>query len=66
MKKCSELETFVSINEHNIETIDFSNPEAVKALKQGITQPTTAFTTGTFLKLSGPPIPGSRLHPLYC
>jgi 23S rRNA (adenine1618-N6)-methyltransferase len=36
IEKCSELETFVSINEHNIETIDFSNPEAVKALNKAL------------------------------
>lgn len=31
-----ELKHFVSINEHNIETIDFSNPEAVKTLNKAL------------------------------
>ncbi|WP_269222223.1 23S rRNA (adenine(1618)-N(6))-methyltransferase RlmF [Flavobacterium sp. IMCC34518] len=31
-----KLGEFVSINEHNIETIDFSNPEAVKALNNAL------------------------------
>ena len=36
IKKSPELEAFVSINEHNIETIDFSNPEAVKSLNKAL------------------------------
>jgi 23S rRNA (adenine1618-N6)-methyltransferase len=31
-----ELQSFVFTNEHNIETLDFSNPEAVKALNKAI------------------------------
>jgi 23S rRNA (adenine1618-N6)-methyltransferase len=31
-----ELKAFVSINEHNIETVDFSNPKAVKALNNAL------------------------------
>jgi len=31
-----ELKSFVFTNEHNIETLDFSNPEAVKALNKAI------------------------------
>lgn len=31
-----ELESFVSINEHGIKTIDFSNPEAVKSLNKAL------------------------------
>lgn len=31
-----ELKTFIFTNPHNIETIDFSNPEAVKALNKAI------------------------------
>lgn len=31
-----ELSAFVSINQHKIETIDFSNPEAVKALNKAL------------------------------
>ncbi|WP_348810814.1 23S rRNA (adenine(1618)-N(6))-methyltransferase RlmF [Flavobacterium maritimum] len=31
-----ELEPFVSINEHGIKTIDFSNPEAVKSLNKAL------------------------------
>jgi 23S rRNA (adenine1618-N6)-methyltransferase len=33
---CPELKAFVHINEHNIETIDFSNPKAVKALNKAL------------------------------
>jgi 23S rRNA (adenine1618-N6)-methyltransferase len=33
---CPELANFVAINEHNIETIDFSNPEAVKSLNKSL------------------------------
>lgn len=33
---CPELKEFVFNNEHNIESIDFSNPEAVKALNKAL------------------------------
>ncbi|MCR6642571.1 MAG: RlmF-related methyltransferase [Sporocytophaga sp.] len=33
---CPELQNFVMINEHEIETIDFSNPQAVKALNKAL------------------------------
>lgn len=33
---CPMLKDFVFMNEHNIETIDFSNPEAVKALNNAL------------------------------
>lgn len=33
---CPELKNFVSFNEHQLETIDFSNPEAVKALNRAL------------------------------
>lgn len=33
---CRELKDFVNTNEHNIQTIDFSNPEAVKALNKAL------------------------------
>ncbi|NRT12823.1 23S rRNA (adenine(1618)-N(6))-methyltransferase RlmF [Flavobacterium sp. 14A] len=33
---CPELKQFVAINEHNIETIDFSNPAAVKTLNRAL------------------------------
>jgi len=33
---CPELEAFVSINQHHIETIDFSNPQAVKSLNKAL------------------------------
>ncbi len=33
---CPELKKFVSINEHQIESIDFSNPEAVKTLNKAL------------------------------
>ena len=36
IEKSPELQHFVSINEHNIETIDFSNPEAVKSLNKAL------------------------------
>ncbi|NRT16802.1 23S rRNA (adenine1618-N6)-methyltransferase [Flavobacterium sp. 28A] len=36
IKNCPELKTFVAINEHNIETIDFSNPDAVKTLNKAL------------------------------
>ncbi|KIA82508.1 23S rRNA (adenine(1618)-N(6))-methyltransferase RlmF [Flavobacterium sp. AED] len=36
IKNCPELKAFVSVNEHNIETIDFSNPEAVKSLNKAL------------------------------
>jgi 23S rRNA (adenine1618-N6)-methyltransferase len=36
IKNSPELKSHVSINEHSIETIDFSDPEAVKSLNQAI------------------------------
>ena len=33
---CPELQQFVGINEHQIKTIDFSNPKAVKALNKAL------------------------------
>jgi 23S rRNA (adenine1618-N6)-methyltransferase len=36
IKNCPELNNFVAVNEHNIETIDFSNPEAVKSLNKAL------------------------------
>lgn len=33
---CPELKEFVFVNEHNIESIDFANPEAVKALNKAL------------------------------
>jgi 23S rRNA (adenine1618-N6)-methyltransferase len=36
IEKCPELKEYVSINEHVIETIDFSDPEAVKALNKAL------------------------------
>jgi 23S rRNA (adenine1618-N6)-methyltransferase len=36
IKNCPELNNFVSINEHKIETIDFSNPAAVKSLNKAL------------------------------
>ncbi|MDQ6531685.1 23S rRNA (adenine(1618)-N(6))-methyltransferase RlmF [Flavobacterium sp. LHD-85] len=35
---CPELKAFVSINKHGIETIDFSNPLAVKTLNKALLQ----------------------------
>jgi 23S rRNA (adenine1618-N6)-methyltransferase len=36
IKSCPELGSFVSTNEHNIETIDFSDPAAVKSLNKAL------------------------------
>ena len=36
IESCQELQSFVSINEHGIESIDFSNPKAVKALNKAL------------------------------
>ena len=36
VQKSPELKEFLSINEHQIETIDFSNPDAVKALNKAL------------------------------
>ena len=36
IKHSPELKQFVAINEHQIETIDFSNPDAVKALNKAL------------------------------
>jgi 23S rRNA (adenine1618-N6)-methyltransferase len=36
IENCPELKHFVAINEHHIKTIDFSNPEAVKALNKAL------------------------------
>ena len=33
---CPELKPFVAINEHKIETIDFSDPDAVKTLNRAL------------------------------
>jgi 23S rRNA (adenine1618-N6)-methyltransferase len=38
ISNCSELKAFVSINKHGIETIDFSNPIAVKTLNKALLQ----------------------------
>jgi 23S rRNA (adenine1618-N6)-methyltransferase len=36
IKLCPELKAFVAVNQHGIETIDFSNPEAVKTLNRAL------------------------------
>lgn len=36
ISNCPELKQFVSINKHQIETIDFSNPKAVKVLNKAL------------------------------
>ncbi|MFV8375616.1 23S rRNA (adenine(1618)-N(6))-methyltransferase RlmF [Flavobacterium sp. LB1P71] len=36
IKNYPELQHFVAVNEHQIETIDFSNPEAVKSLNKAL------------------------------
>lgn len=36
LKACPELKNFVTLNEHQIETIDFSNPDAVKTLNKAL------------------------------
>lgn len=36
IENCQELKVFTGINEHGIETIDFSNPKAVKTLNKAL------------------------------
>lgn len=36
IKVCADLEPFVKINEYEVETIDFADPEAVKALNKAL------------------------------
>ena len=36
IEKLPELNNFVSINEHNVETIDFTNPDGVKTLNKAL------------------------------
>ena len=36
IKILPELKNFVGINEHQIQTLDFSNPDAVKALNKAL------------------------------
>ncbi len=36
IKNCPELKQYVLVNQHQIETIDFTNPSAVKALNQAL------------------------------
>ena len=36
MHSCAELKSFVFSNDHNVQTIDFSNPEAVKTLNKAL------------------------------
>lgn len=38
ISNCPDLKAFVSINKHGIETIDFSNPTAVKTLNKALLQ----------------------------
>ncbi|MCR4030557.1 MULTISPECIES: 23S rRNA (adenine(1618)-N(6))-methyltransferase RlmF [Flavobacterium] len=38
ISNCPELKVFVAINKHGIETIDFSNPNAVKTLNSALLQ----------------------------
>lgn len=38
ISNCPELKAFISINKHGIETVDFSNPLAVKTLNKAILQ----------------------------
>lgn len=38
IKNCPELKKYVAINVHGIETIDFSNPDAVKTLNKALLQ----------------------------
>lgn len=38
ISNCPELKAFVSINKHGIETVDFSNPLAVKTLNKALLQ----------------------------
>lgn len=38
ISNCPELKAFISINKYGIETIDFSNPLAVKTLNKALLQ----------------------------
>jgi 23S rRNA (adenine1618-N6)-methyltransferase len=38
ISNCPELKAFISINKHGIETVDFSNPVAVKTLNKALLQ----------------------------
>lgn len=54
-----ELKRFVFINEHHIETLDFSNPEAVKALNKAILSSEYGIANWDIpLNYLCPPIPG--------
>jgi 23S rRNA (adenine1618-N6)-methyltransferase len=52
---CPELKQYVSINKHHIETIDFSNPKAVKVLNKALLK--------TYYKLDFWSIPAHYLCP---
>jgi len=59
ISNCPELKAFVSINKHGIETIDFSNPNAVKTLNSALLQTYYGIQNWDIPKnYLCPPIPG--------
>jgi len=59
ISNCPDLKAFVSINKHGIETIDFSNPNAVKALNKALLQTYYGIQNWDIPKnYLCPPIPG--------
>ena len=66
IKNHPDLGNFVSINEHNIETIDFSNPDAVKALNKALLITNYDIQNWDIpLNFLCPPIPG-RADYIHC
>ncbi|MBO9585777.1 MAG: 23S rRNA (adenine(1618)-N(6))-methyltransferase RlmF [Flavobacterium sp.] len=59
ISNCPELKAFISVNKHGIETIDFSNPNAVKALNRALLQTYYGIQNWDIPKnYLCPPIPG--------
>jgi 23S rRNA (adenine1618-N6)-methyltransferase len=59
ISNCPELKTFVSVNKHGIETVDFSNPLAVKTLNKALLQTYYGIENWDIPKnYLCPPIPG--------
>jgi len=59
ISNCPELKAFVSVNKHGIETIDFSNPNAVKTLNSALLQTYYGIQNWDIPKnYLCPPIPG--------
>ncbi|KAF2512703.1 23S rRNA (adenine(1618)-N(6))-methyltransferase RlmF [Flavobacterium zhairuonense] len=59
ISNCPELKAFVAINKHGIETVDFSNPSAVKTLNRALLQTYYSIQNWNIpLHYLCPPIPG--------